>query len=736
MDWKKEIKLADLVGRKRATESTQAVAEKPVPFWKKELSFRRKPKVEAPELRPGAAEDGVREQPDLAAPPAPAPAPPSPAESIHPPVPASELPPLPKEKKHSLLKKELSFRPKPRSEKPPKETKPKQSLLQKEISFGGRRKAEQPKEKTPKQSPLKREISFRRKPKEAPPARSRGDKQAPGARRAPKRVVGLKIGASQLAAARVANNGRTELVKVVREPLEPGVVVAGELRDPEALAVALKAFFRKHRLPRRGVRLGIASNRIGVRTLDIVGITDPKQLANAIRFRAEEAVLDYQIVSESETEDGQRICRVLLVVAYRELVDRYVAACRKAGIWVVGIDLEAFALLRSLAPPRAEDAPIFVGLGLLLVVSIALSVMFLGASSSVTDKRHALGDAKARLAVLPPLPKAQTAVEAGLAGEQKARVSAVTSALSRRGAWGPGLARFGHASRGRRAGHGADRLHHQRLHVLAGRRRAAALAPERPSRPPQRPAPDELAVEGRPATRRPVRDPRRRLAAGSGLVRTTKQRLPLAAQIALVVVGVLVLGAATYFGLVRPKKAEAARLGKEIDATQAQIDDYTAKSLAAKVRPKIRSADLFRLAKAMPSQADMSGVLLQLNQIAADTGITFQSIAPQNSVPITGYQAVPIQLTFEGNFYSLVDFLFRLRNLVDVEHGQLNATGRLFAIDTLSFDEAQEGFPQISATLVVDAFVYGTQTPATATPTTTTTSMSSTTTTATTTTTP
>ena len=62
--------------------------------------------------------------------------------------------------------------------------------------------------------------------------------------------------------------------------------------------------------------------------------------------------------------------------------------------------------------------------------------------------------------------------------------------------------------------------------------------------------------------------------------------------------------------------------------------------------------------------------------------------------------------------------------------------GRLFAIDTLSFDEAQGGFPQISATLVVDAFVYGTGTPATATPTTTTTSTSSTTTTATTTTTP
>jgi type IV pilus assembly protein PilM len=360
MDWKKEIKLSDLVGRKGAPKV--ASDEKPVPFWKKEISFRRKPKSEPPELQPVADEDWVREQLALAA--AAATEPPAPAEGIHPPVPASELPPLPKEKKpkQSLLKKEISLGRKPKAEKPAKA--PKQSLLKKEISFGRKPKAEkppkEPKEKKPKQSALKREISFRRKPKES----KAGQKRPAGGRGTPKRLVGLKIGASQLAAARVANNGRTELLQVAREPLEPGVVVGGELRDPEALSVALKAFFRKHRLPRRGVRLGIANNRIGVRTLDVVGISDPKQLANAIRFRAQEAlpipideaVLDYRILSESETEAGERICRVLLVVAYRELVDRYVAACRKAGIWVAGIDLEAFALLRSLAPPPPEDA--------------------------------------------------------------------------------------------------------------------------------------------------------------------------------------------------------------------------------------------------------------------------------------------------------------------------------------------------------------------------------------------
>jgi len=180
-----------------------------------------------------------------------------------------------------------------------------------------------------------------------------------------KELVGLKIGASQIAAARVSNNGVAEVTQVAREEIDPGIVVGGELRDPEALAVALKEFFRDNKLPKRNIRLGIANNRIGVRTFEITGIEDPKQLANAIRFRAqealpipiEEAVLDYHVLSETTNEEGETVRKILLVVAYRELVDRYVSACRDAGLSLAGIDLEAFALLRSLAAPREEEGP-------------------------------------------------------------------------------------------------------------------------------------------------------------------------------------------------------------------------------------------------------------------------------------------------------------------------------------------------------------------------------------------
>jgi hypothetical protein len=55
-----------------------------------------------------------------------------------------------------------------------------------------------------------------------------------------------------------------------------------------------------------------------------------------------------------------------------------------------------------------------------------------------------------------------------------------------------------------------------------------------------------------------------------------------------------------------------------------------------------------------------------------------------------------------------------LRSLVDVHGGRLDATGRLFTVDSLSFGESPLKFPRIQATLVINAFVYGSGTGAAA----------------------
>jgi type IV pilus assembly protein PilM len=318
--------------------------------WKKELSFKRKPKPE-----PAAAQEARTADPERK---------PSRkqrrAEARE--AKAEAKAAAERAKEETKLDKEDAKR-RRQEEREDEKRRKRNEREQRKLDRKAKRSKE-PADDEPKLSRKERHAAEKQRRVEEKAAKAASQSARPGLRRK-KRLVGLKIGSSHLAAARVVNNGRSDLVQIAREPLEAGIVVGGEPRQPDELANALRDFFKKHKLPRTGVRLGIANNRIGVRTLEIAGIDDPKQLGNAIRFRAQEAlpipldeaVLDYQVLSVRTDASGQTVRRILLVVAYRDLIDRYVAACRKAGIRLAGIDLEAFGLLRALTLPRDEDEP-------------------------------------------------------------------------------------------------------------------------------------------------------------------------------------------------------------------------------------------------------------------------------------------------------------------------------------------------------------------------------------------
>jgi type IV pilus assembly protein PilO len=206
------------------------------------------------------------------------------------------------------------------------------------------------------------------------------------------------------------------------------------------------------------------------------------------------------------------------------------------------------------------------------------------------------------------------------------------------------------------------------------------------------------------------------------------------ALIGVIVGAVLVVGFAAWFLLVHPQGGKLSDLKRQSADVEQKIQAYEQQVAAARSAPKIEVADVYRLAKAMPDKADMPDLVLELSQLARDTGIRFDSITPQVPAVIGSYQVLPISVTFNGNFYNLADFLYRLRSLVTVHAGRLDATGRLFAVDTLTFNESPLKFPQIQASLVIDAFVYGAAAVPAAVPTTPTTTTTSSTTTTTTTT--
>jgi len=201
-------------------------------------------------------------------------------------------------------------------------------------------------------------------------------------------VVGLNIEPGRAVAVRVARHGGAVAVEqsVIAE-IPGGVVRDGDVADAEALASALKEMFDRSGLPKR-VRVGMAGNRSVMRVLLLPPISDKKELAAAVRFTAEKempmplnvAVTDFQTLGEIETPAGPRQ-RVVFVAAHREPVTKLLDALRRAGISVSGVDLSAFALIRSLHEPAVEsedgDTYLYVNVDGLTNIAIADGTMCL-----------------------------------------------------------------------------------------------------------------------------------------------------------------------------------------------------------------------------------------------------------------------------------------------------------------------------------------------------------------------
>lgn len=173
-----------------------------------------------------------------------------------------------------------------------------------------------------------------------------------------------------------------------------------------------------------------------------------------------------------------------------------------------------------------------------------------------------------------------------------------------------------------------------------------------------------------------------------------------------VAVAALVL-AGGWLLLVNPQRDEAAKLDQQIAAVDKKVSQRKAELANPKRQVLIRQSDLYRLRRAMPSVADMPGVMLELDRLARRADVNFDSIAPQGEVQLNGFGMRPITVVLSGRFVNVSRFLRELRKLVAVKKGKLDARGRVFAVDSVQFIESKDGFPDVEATLRVNAFVQG-----------------------------
>jgi Tfp pilus assembly protein PilO len=190
-------------------------------------------------------------------------------------------------------------------------------------------------------------------------------------------------------------------------------------------------------------------------------------------------------------------------------------------------------------------------------------------------------------------------------------------------------------------------------------------------------------------------------------VKTRLQSLPPRALVGLAAAVVLLYGAALWFVLISPARADAAAAKEDLAAAELRLVEAQTTSR----RPQSRNApvaDVLRLAKAMPGSAEQPGLVLELSRLAKRSGVTLQGIAPQDpAAAVGGPSLIPLRVTVGGSYAQITKFLRLTRGLVAVRNGKIHARGRLLSVESMSLVESVvHGFPRLDATITVNAYVY------------------------------
>lgn len=192
----------------------------------------------------------------------------------------------------------------------------------------------------------------------------------------------------------------------------------------------------------------------------------------------------------------------------------------------------------------------------------------------------------------------------------------------------------------------------------------------------------------------------------------------------IMVVICVVLAAAGWFLLIKPKRADVADVKTQVEQAQVAADDAAAKAAVAQGARAEYSEDyasVVRLGKAVPVQDDVASLVYQLESTAEDTGVDFRAVtvtegaaaAPSNegsgesagTLPGEVTQ-IPVTLTFDGGYFAMTRFLRQIDRytLIRKNGDEIDVRGRLLAVNTVKLTPGSKGFPDVQAEVGVTAY--------------------------------
>jgi Tfp pilus assembly protein PilO len=209
-------------------------------------------------------------------------------------------------------------------------------------------------------------------------------------------------------------------------------------------------------------------------------------------------------------------------------------------------------------------------------------------------------------------------------------------------------------------------------------------------------------------------------------------------------VALAVLAGLFWTQLLSPKRDEAKQLSAQIDQVKVSLAQHEAEVAQAEEARAEFPAEYQRLVvlgKAVPGDDDVASLLVQLNRIAEHAGGSFRNIklsggegggeeapaAPPAgaggepasptevaasllplgaSVGPAGLAVMPYEVTFDGDFFKIADFIAGLDSLVKTGDEAVTVDGRLVTIDSFTLEADQEGgFPNLKASFSLTTYL-------------------------------
>lgn len=185
-------------------------------------------------------------------------------------------------------------------------------------------------------------------------------------------------------------------------------------------------------------------------------------------------------------------------------------------------------------------------------------------------------------------------------------------------------------------------------------------------------------------------------------------------RIGAVVAGGLLIMAAAWFLVISPQKSKAAELDAQVSAARGELSQRRLALAQPSASVSVKPSDLYRLTKALPDDAGMSEILLDVNRLAARNTLDFRAITPAAAVMGTGYLQQPLEVVVQGRFGDISRFLGDLRSLVTVRKSRLDARGRLYSVTRVEMKEPENAkkFPIVQARVTLNAYSFSKPVPA------------------------